>query len=403
MEDFINELVPGAQPSEPDPDHAKYMGGMRPGESEEGQTHREIREFISISKYQLRKILTNLASGNINIEEALKQICATSGRSSDPGQYQEPEPWTWTEDKNIRKIANLLSEDLDIMHDSDDFDESDDGGYLKVSKDELNKLISDIESGELDVEEALEELLQLVTAHGSFTFEPLNDDLAEREDESCTSGGCMEPEDIRESVIKKIANLLTEDPDLLLEGMDIRRIIDALRRAGWTHIDVKKAPENEDTEYLRIDINAAGMNEFGKPEQLGEMAQDTTDFELDEVLANIGKDEGREIPPDEMEQLEETESDSSLFIMAAKEVPDPNNPGQNKWIGIAVNSLDNPEYQFEMPRYKDNPYVTPPLSAEELEAMYSGGDSGAAEVEPGQAPDDDDTPSAEDLAAIFNL
>jgi hypothetical protein len=169
--------------------------------------------------------------------------------------------------------------------------------------------------------------------------------------------------------ISRIAALISEDAGLLLEGMDVDTLRRALTNAGYSNINIIKAPDDETTEFQRIDMMAGTNDDQGKSYQLGDSQFDVTDDRLDHLLNTIGHGELRELTPDEVEGIAELEEDASLMIVAAKQV-------EGRWVGISLVSLDDPRFQFDIPTYRADENETDEalmniMSQQELEDWFS--------------------------------
>jgi hypothetical protein len=167
--------------------------------------------------------------------------------------------------------------------------------------------------------------------------------------------------------ISRIAYLISEYSDVLLEGMDANLLKRALENAGYSNIRIIKAPD-EDQEYQRVDI-MAGTSENDKFYQIGDPNFDVSDDRIDHILNAIGHGELRELTPDETEGMAELEDDATLLIIATKQVGD-------RWIGVSLVSLDDPRYQFNTPSYRveedePNEALIQAMSRQELEDMFS--------------------------------
>jgi hypothetical protein len=167
--------------------------------------------------------------------------------------------------------------------------------------------------------------------------------------------------------ISRIAYLISEYNDVLLEGMDANLLKRALENAGYGNIRIIKTPD-EEQEYQRVDI-MAGTSENDKFYQLGDPNFDVSDDRIDHILNAIGHGELRELTPDEVEGMAELEDDATLLIIATKQVGD-------RWIGVSLVSLDDPRHQFDTPSYRveedePNEALIQMMSRQELEDMFS--------------------------------
>ena len=167
--------------------------------------------------------------------------------------------------------------------------------------------------------------------------------------------------------ISRIAYLISEYSDVLLEGMDANLLKRALENAGYDNIRIVKAPD-EEQEYQRVDI-MAGTSQNDKFYQIGDPNFDVSDDRIDHILNAIGHGELRELNPDEIDGMAELEDDATLLIIATKQVGD-------RWIGVSLVSLDDPRYQFDTPSYRvqedepDEAFIQL-MSQQELEDMFS--------------------------------
>lgn len=170
--------------------------------------------------------------------------------------------------------------------------------------------------------------------------------------------------------VARLANLISEDchSSVILEGMSKDDIVNALRRNGYDHIEIVKAPEDE--EYSRVDMTA-GVSNNDQLYQLGLAQFDVNGDELDYNLSSIvNQTDTRLLSQDEIDGIEQLKIDSTIFIEAVKQ----NDEGQ--WVGVAIYSLDDPRFQFDVPQYRveedepDESYIDA-MSKDELEDLFS--------------------------------
>lgn len=151
---------------------------------------------------------------------------------------------------------------------------------------------------------------------------------------------------------KPLSKILSESigPD------DITKILTEL---GYSNIEFK-VPSDED--FQRIDVfGGAFLND--KLYQLGEPMTDIPEEKLRQAIARIEAGGLKELTDEDMEEMEELENDAYLFVIASKQVG-------NKFVGITLMSLDDPNMQFDLPNWQGDDEGDAP-SVDDLESMFN--------------------------------